>query len=197
MEPMPQPGDILVFDGSDWSDIVKIAGHVLSNGIEVWTASNLSHSAMVYKDPKILIESTILDGKSGPQLHPINGRIETYNGRMWLLVLADKVRASLDFDAMWKLADAKLAGGDTYNVGEIGAYLARKVPILSWLPWFYKENPHSEVCSELCAELLRAGGMAGLKPPEICPQTLAEMRIYAQSVQIKGQPSIIKNFNTV
>ena len=191
-----QPGDLLVFDGGDHSDVAHLVTDFLSNAIQVVSHSNLTHSAMVYQVPTQLIESTILNGKSGPQLHDIAERIQSYPGRVWLLSLNPTFRKCLQFDAMWKLADQKLQG-DKYNIGELLKYVGRKIPIVSYIPALYKSDAHAEVCSELVAQLLQAGGMAGLRPATMTPQSLAELRIYDTCTQLCGAPASIRNFNTV
>ncbi|MBZ5726604.1 MAG: hypothetical protein LAP87_16590 [Acidobacteriia bacterium] len=188
-------GDILFFDGSDASDLVHIIGDFTSNAIKLLTRGP-THSAMVYSDSSLLIESTILNGKSGPQWNPLEERIARYQGRVWWCPLSDRVRAMLDFAAMWNMAQAKV-GHDHYNVGELLAYVGRRVPVLSYLPQLYKPDSDSEVCSELLAELLAAGGLPGLQPVQTPPQRLAEMRLYAGCTQLAGPPAAIRNFNTV
>ena len=77
-------GDLVFFGGADASDAVHLVTGVVSNGIAVLTRSNLTHVAMVL-EPSLpiggrpqtslnLIESTILAGKSGPQINPAEGR---------------------------------------------------------------------------------------------------------------------------
>ncbi len=187
-------GDIFFFDGSDASDVVHIIGDFTSNAIRLLTRGP-THSAMVY-DAETLIESTILHGKNGPQLNPVEGRVAEYAGRVWWCPLAERTRGMLDFDAMWTLARKKL-DHDHYNVGELLAYVGRKVPVLGWLPQLYRPDSDSEVCSELLAELLAAGGVPGLQPAQTPPQRLAEMRLYAGCTQLAGPPAAIRNFNTV
>jgi hypothetical protein len=97
---------------------------------------------------------------------------------------------------MWKLG-AGMLDHDKYNVIEIGEYLARHIPLIQELPVLSQSIPGMEVCSELDAILLRAGGLPGLHPALTSPQVLAELRIYDECVQLAGPPEAIPGFNTV
>jgi hypothetical protein len=85
---------------------------------------------------------------------------------------------------------------DRYNVLELGAYVARMIPVVQDLPFWYKPNSHEEVCSELIAELLAAGGLPGLRPYETPPQEIADLKIYSGCLQVAGKPASIKKFNS-
>lgn len=197
-----RPGDIVLFDGSLANPCDDLGGAILAGGIEAVSDSVASHSAMIVPAtfPGLtgpsphLIESTILDGVDGVQTHPVEERL-TSGQRAWWLALSDRFRNFLDFEAMWLLAEAKV-NRDAYNVLEIGKYLARHVPILSELPALYESDDNQEVCSELVAMLLQAGGIPGLNPAICSPQTLAELRIYRACIQILGPPKTIERFNT-
>lgn len=190
-------GDILLFDGSDVSDVAGMVTHVVDNGIEAVTGCRLSHSAMVYELPYLLIESTIQDGKSGPQLHDIAYRRATYPGRMWHLSLDPHFRAGLDFGAMWACAEAKI-GRDTYAIGTLAKWLASHMPILQWVPWFREPIQGQEDCAELLVMLYQAGGgLPGVNAAETSPGDLAAMRIYSGVEQLCGAAMEIAKFNCV
>lgn len=203
-----RPGDIIVFDGGNADDVVSIVKNIVSDTIQVITHSMLTHCAMVWdfdlpingqpQNELHLLESTIRDGISGPQLTPLADRLAEYtsHGRVWALLLSDRARAFLDFGSMWNFAATKLSH-DRYNVAELLLYLARHVPIVQEIPRLYQSDDDSEVCSELVAMLLRAGGLPGLRPATMPPQAIAELRIYRECVQLCGQPKGIRNFNTV
>ena len=193
-----QPGDLIVFRGSGF----------LSAAIELFS-DGLSHVAMVL-DPRLpvngkrqreiyLIESTVLNGASGPQVNALAERIASYDagGCVWHLALGDRVRAFLDWDAVRTYAVKKLAAHDTYNKLELGQYVLRRLPLIQYDPDLYAGNPRQEVCSELAAELYKAGGLPGLKPPETMPSTLAEMAMWGGIQQLKGPARMIARFNTV
>jgi hypothetical protein len=193
--PLMLPGDILVSDNADFSDVAHLVTDVVANGIEIVTGSNLSHAMMVYEDPALLIESTILNGKSGPQLHPIEERIRTTRGRLWHLSLDPHFRDYLDFDAMWRLADRKLAV-DRYAIGGLVKWLASHAPFLQYVKWFQEPIRNQEFCSQLCVELLQAGGqLPGINAAETSPADLASFRIYSEIRQLCGRPGTIKDFN--
>jgi hypothetical protein len=198
-------GDVIVFDGGDTSDLVHLATNVLSNGIECVTQSNLSHAAMLWpmdvpvngkaQTELYIIESTIRDGRNGVQLNPLAQRVAEH-GRTWALRLSARIRAYIDWGTVWATATGKL-DRDKYNVGEILMYLLRHVPVVQEIPQLYQSTPGAEVCSELVAELLRAGGIPGLRPATISPQILSELRIYAECIQLAGEPAAIARFNSV
>lgn len=190
--PPVRPGDAVFFWGDDF----------LSDGIRVVTGGLKgdapSHVTTVYDSalplpnglPQtewFLIESTILDGHNGVQLNAMNARTQAYKGAIAIAYLSDKVRAFIDWDAVWKFADPKI-GTVRYNVAEIAAYLANLV-----LPApldLDKSDPHAAVCSEFRAELLRAGGWPGLDPFRTPPETLFRMRMYRELFVVQGNPPI-------
>jgi hypothetical protein len=197
--PTLRGGDILVFASDCF----------LGDAIELWTDSVLSHSAMVI-DPALpvdgqpqrelhIIESTIINGRNGPQINPLEQRLHDYQlenkGRVWGLRLSRRIRAYLDWTVLWDFAASKLH--DHYNIWELGEYILRKLPLVSYIPQLYRPAPDAEVCSELVAELLRAGGLPGLKPPQMPPQALAELRIYEDAQQLLGEPITIPRFNSI
>jgi hypothetical protein len=206
-----QFGDVIVFDGGNWSDVSHLVTDFAPNAIQVVENGTLTHAGMVWDDG-LLIESTILKGVSGPQLNPLRSRLADYPGRAWWLPMDDPIRRYIDIPSMRDLGQAKV-GKDRYNVGELFQYIGRKVPFLSWAPFVWKANPKSEVCSELCVELLRAGGLPGLTPNQITPQELAELKIYRAATscaatchsaapclgytQLVGTPGLIRNYNTI
>ena len=200
------PGDVIVFGGNDRAGLLQIPGEILAGGIQGITDSVLSHSAMVV-DPQFpgcegtgpwIIESTIHGEQDGVQVHPLEDRLREYDadGSAWWLPLSSRFRKFLDFDAIWALA-ARKVNQDTYNVWEILWYLLRHMPGVQEVPQLYQSANGSEVCSELVALLLQAGGIPGLRPATMPPQALAELRIYRDQVQLLGKPQTIARFNSV
>ena len=191
-------GDIIAFGGKGF----------LSDAIERLSGSKLSHVAMVLDerltvDGKAqtclnIVESTILNGQNGVQINPLAARLAMCGEgeRVWVLRISDAVRGFLDWDRLWAFAMARV-NRDRYNVLELGAYVARMIPIVQDLPLWYKPNSHEEVCSELVAELLAAGGLPGLRPYETSPQGIAELKIYAGCTQLIGKPAVIREFNSL
>ena len=204
--PSARGGDLIFFGGADASDAVHLITEVVSNGIAVLTRSNLTHVAMVL-EPSLsiggrsqtslnLIESTILAGVSGPQINPAEGRIESYNGLVFLARLRERTRFILDWDAVWDYLLGRI-GLDHYSLKTILDYLARAVPVVGRLPLFCSPEAKAEVCSEYLAAGFRAGGFPGIHPHVDCPQSLAEWAIYEHLDQLRGHPAAIRNFNTV
>lgn len=194
----PQPGDVVAFAGAG----------LISRIIEVESAGP-SHVAMIIpQDMEVdgkpqaglsIIESTSRNqGRSGPQINTLDEEWGTYpaGSRMWLLSLSPRWRSFLGWEIVWDVAAKKLIG-ENYNYLELGDYVLRKLPFVSYIPQIYKGNAHEEVCSELLANLLQAGGLPGLHPPMVSPEILCSLRIYNQITQLMGSPATIKGFNTL
>lgn len=202
----PTGGDLIFFGGADASDMVEIVSHVLSNGIAVLTRSNLTHCAMIVPPDLLiagkpqtclnLIESTIMNGKSGPQINPVEPRIIGYHGLVFLARLSSRSRAMLDWEAVWKYMLGRV-GTDHYSIKSLADWLVRWVPFVGKVPFFSQSEKAAENCSEYLAEGFRAGGFPGIRAHVDCPQTLAEWAIYKDITQLVGLPAVIRDFNTV
>ena len=198
-------GDLIFFGGADASDVVHIVTEFVSNGISVLTRSNLTHVAMVLEPCLLingkpqtclnLIESTILNGRSGPQINPVDGRIQGYQGLVFLARLSGRTRSMLDWHGLWTFMLSRV-GPDHYSIKAIGDFMARLVPIIGKLPIFYQSEKNAEVCSEYVAGGFRAGGFPGLNPHVDCPQTVAEWAIFEGLEQLAGPAATIRNFNS-
>jgi hypothetical protein len=198
-------GDLVFFGGADASDLVHLITDVVSNGIVVLTHSNLTHVAMILEpcllingQPQTclnLIESTILNGKSGPQINPVATRIQDYQGVVFLARLSERTRYMLDWHALWTYM-LNSVGTDHYSIKSIADWLARMVPIVGKLPVFAQPEKDAADCSEYVAEGFRAGGFPGLNPHVDCPQTIAEWAIFEGLEQLAGPPAVIRNFNS-
>jgi hypothetical protein len=175
--PSARGGDLIFFGGTDTSDAVHLITDVVSNGIAVLTRSNLTHVAMVL-EPSLpiggrsqtslnLIESTILAGRSGPQINPAEGRIQSYQGLVFLAELRERTRVTLDWNAVWDYLLGRI-GLDHYSTKTIFDYLARAVPVVGRLPLFCRPAAKAEVCSEYLAAGFRGGGLAGIQPHLVC-----------------------------
>ena len=201
-----RPGDIVIGDGGNVEDLVGIATHFLSNAIEGVTNSRGSHCAMVFdfdipingapQNELHILESTIRNGVNGVQLNPLSQRLTEGYRNAWALLLSDRIRAFLDFGAMWTFAAERL-GKDKYDIPGLLEYIARHIPIIQEIPALYQPIPGTEYCSDFLAMLLRAGGLPGLRPATMSPQSIAELHIYSSCVQLVGDPASIRNFNTV
>ena len=198
-------GDLVFFGGADASDLVHVISDIVSNAICVLTRSKFTHVAMVL-EPTLpvngkpqtclnLIESTILAGKSGPQINPAGARIQGYQGLVFLARLSDRTRYMLDWPALWAYM-LGLVGTDHYSIKGVADWLARFVPIVGRLPIFSQPEKDAVVCSEYIAGGFRAGGFPGLNPHVDCPQTIAEWAIFSCLEQLAGTPATIRNFNS-
>lgn len=192
------PGDAVFFWGK---------GSILSDGIELITGGP-SHVATIYDQDLLLpngakqeemhvVESTILKGVNGVQLNPLSARTASYEGTVAIASLSARVRAFLDWKALWGCANSKL-GVVKYNVIEIAAYLANLV--LPGTLQLDKSDPKAVVCSELRTELLQAGGLPGLDPYRTPPEKLFVMRMYSELCVLgpaKLEDKWLKGFNSV
>ena len=200
------PGDIILCDGGAHGDLVDVITHTLPNGIQVVSHSYWTHSMMVWppdvpiagapQEELHVIESTILRGKNGPQINALAARVHDYepDGAIVALHLSERIRAFLDWGAMWAEAARRL-DHDRYNVGELLAYLLRHFPGIQEIPALYRSDEDSEVCSELMAILLRAGGLPGFRPACMPPQALLELGIYSGYTFLLGERPM-KGFNS-
>jgi hypothetical protein len=195
---MPQflAGDIIAWAGS---------GEV-SELIEKFSGG-LSHVAWVI-DPSIpvdgqpqtetcIFESTVTPGHSGPQINRLSAAQATYptGSRSWKLSMADHIRGFLDWPTLLDVM-TRMLHGVSYNYLELGEYVLRDLPFISYLPQIREANSHEAVCSEALADLLRAGGLPGLNPPLISPAIFASLRIYSGIEQLTGPPASIRGFST-
>jgi hypothetical protein len=159
LKEMILPGDCVLFDGHDYSDVVENVDHFLSNAIEIWTHAKWSHAAIVDQDKHFLLESTIMTGKDGPQLNDFETRLRYYDGpSVWLFPLLSDIRRQLDFDAMWSYMHAKI-GKDHYSKRAILDYVLRPLGLGRLIKHINENDGHSEVCSEyVCLGLRQAAG---------------------------------------
>jgi hypothetical protein len=200
-----RPGDIILFDNSDTSDLVHLASNFLSNAIDCVSGARLSHSAMVFDfDIPIngksqqeihIVENTILGSVDGVQLNPLSGRLAGYRYAI-ACHLSERIREYLDFGGMWAMVAGDLSR-ERYNIPELFAYLARHIPIIQEIPQLYQSDEGASVCSEYLVKLLRWGGLPGLNPAVMTPRHIAEMRMYSGYTQLAGEARVIPRFNSV
>jgi hypothetical protein len=201
-----QAGDIVAFSGSAF--VSKLIEDI-SGGVTPKDEAIPSHVAMIIPPEMLvdgkaqagvsIIESTSKNqGRSGPQINTLAEEWTTYpaGSKAWLLSLNPRWREFLDWEIVWDVAAKKLVG-ESYNYLELGDYVLRKLPFVSYVRQIYKGNAHEEVCSELMANLFQAGGMPGLHPPMVSPEILTSFRIFGEITQLEGAPATIKGYNTL
>src|ERR1039457_4354764 len=130
----PRGGDLIFFGGADASDVEHLVAEFVSNGIALLTHSNLTHLGMLLAPELLidgkpqqcwnLIESTVLNGKSGPQINPADSRIQGYPGIVFLARLSTRTRSMLDWNSLWAYLVGKV-GQDHYSIKGIADYLGR------------------------------------------------------------------------
>ena len=146
----------------------------------------------------VITESTIHNGKSGPQSRPLSGLLAEYGKdcQAWWLPLSDDVRKAFDLFQFYKFI-GESEGAVRYDVPGLFGLLARSIPILG--PRICQgESAKRMFCSGYAVDCLEhAGALRGINYSKTSPQDLAEMHIYREYVQILGAPGKIARFNSV
>jgi hypothetical protein len=177
------PGDVITFSGRA----------IISYLIDAFSGSNLSHIAIVRNiasdnSDVVITESTIHDGKSGPQSRPLGGLLEEYGEdcQAWWLPLSDDVRKAFDLFQFYKFI-GESEGAVRYDVPGLFGFLARSVPILG--PRICQgESAKRMFCSGYAVDCLEhAGALRCINYSKTSPQDLAEMHICREYVQIPGE----------
>lgn len=161
-------GDVIAFGGEG----------LVSEAIERFTASPVSHIGMMVSD-SLIIESTTLDGYKGVSIHPFENRLATYQGKVWLLPLSRSCSLSMQLHRTPFLAEAQAWNRHVpYDKKGILRFGLRMV--LHQLHW--KDDPSRMFCSDLVTRLLQAGGVlsAAIAPKEQSPEDVCRMPIYGE-----------------
>jgi hypothetical protein len=187
-------------------DVIAFSGHALiSYLIDAFSGSNLSHIAIVRNvsgtstnADVVITESTIHNGKSGPQSRTLGGLLEEYGEdcQAWWLPLSDEVRRDFNLFEFYKFIGSA-EGSVRYDIPGLFGFLARSVPILG--PRICQgESAKRMFCSGYAVDCLEhAGALRGINYSKTSPQDLAEMHIYREYVQILGECGKIARFNSV
>ena len=188
-----RPGDVIAFSGQA----------IISYLIDAFSGSNLSHIAIVRNiasdsSDVVITESTIHNGKSGPQSRTLGGLLEEYGEdcQAWWLPLSDEVRRDFNLFEFYKFIGSA-EGSVRYDIPGLFGFLARSVPILG--PRICQgESAKRMFCSGYAVDCLEhAGALRCINYSKTSPQDLAEMHIYREYVQILGEPRKIARFNSV
>jgi hypothetical protein len=198
LAPQMRDMDLFFFDGHDFSDVEHLVTDALSNDIYALTGEGKTHVGMLrWINGKLyLVESTILNGKNGPQMNLLADRVLGYPGRAWWTPLDRAFRASLDPVKLWALADSKV-GTDRYDVLGLFKKAASMIPLIGKLPPFRAPDRGHEYCSDFVCRLLTAGGTKGLPEFESSPEWLFTRKLYGGILQIVGDSTTPRNFNSV
>lgn len=196
-----QPGDIIAFGGDS----------LFSKWAKLTTQSAVTHIAVVLKSQLVdqndgsyfnqVIEATEFNGKSGVMINRLCERIDTYDGDIWWLPLAEQSRNILthkstaffdflfqqehkDFD-IWQLFGSAV---DVTDDVPLLKSISRNTPDFS--SWF---------CSELAAEALHVAGVINdVNASEVTPIDICRFNIYAKEyVQLKGNARQITGINSL
>jgi hypothetical protein len=170
-------GGLVAFSGGTNIAQAGVLGATLSFLIEAVSKSKLSHVGIVppqcdWLNPTIpgLIESTELDGISGPQYNPLGPRVQTdYADKGGhAIFLPFRPEFAPDWDALWKgaaqmFAEVK-AGRLHYSVKRLFADATARNVAFAALPVagiidLLAEHDRGIVCSECAALLMQTGGV--------------------------------------
>lgn len=197
VRPALRQGDVIAFGGRGlFSSIIKAVtfSPVSHVGIVMQTKLAIEGSAQPGMIVSVLESTTLYKPKDGPAVRGVSenrlsDRVDEYDGQMWWLPLAERVRAQIDwakfFDLCWR------EKGRGYNMPQA---LLAGLPI----PQFFSSDKN-RFCSQLVAHALKEAGVADLRkvnPANVNPQELCSMRLYSDDyVQLKGKPREIPLYN--
>ncbi len=197
-----RPGDVIAFGGKgNSSDIIKFA-----------TFSNVSHVAVILQTKALndktgrffneIIESTTLNGATGVRTTRLSDCLNIYEGEIWWLPLAERVRAGcFDEENFYNfLFQQRGRKYDLPQAVKAGIDLLDRLPFSgNDGPTLNKEDFSKFFCSELVAAAFELAGVTGpINASEVTPIDLCRWRIYQGSYyQLKGDPQKrISRFNT-
>ena len=171
-----KPGDCIAFGGVG----------LVSNGVKIFTSSNVSHVGCVFdacggSHERLIqiIESTSLgDGFAGVQFNRMSDHINYYDGNIWWLPLSDRAFQTLDLKEFYNFLIAQK--GKPYDAPQaIGS-------ALDFIP-DNEENFDKLFCSELLAGAYEAGGLlADINASEQTPIDVCSMWFFDNPIQLKG-----------
>jgi hypothetical protein len=193
-----RPGDVIAFGGkSHFSQLIKFA-----------TRSAVSHVGVVLQSKMLIgndvqggyfnqiIESATINGFAGVSINRMSFRME-YDGEIWWMPLAEKVRKKLDFNKFYNfLLHQNRKKYDTSQVAFAGLDFTDKIPLIGSLT--HNEEDFSKFfCSELVAAGLEAGGVIdSINSSEVTPIDMCNFKLYGNDYyQIKGDEKEIRGYN--
>jgi hypothetical protein len=142
-----------------------------------------------------LIESTTMNGLEGVSTSRLSDRVQSHSGELWWLPLSDQVREKLDlvkyFNFLFKQKGKKY---DMPQAIGSGIDFMDRWHMLGW----NEEDFSKFFCSELVAAGLEAGGaIPEVNSSEVTPIDICRWSIYREAIQLVGEPTEIKRFNTL
>lgn len=189
-------------------DIVAFAGRApISHLINLFSGSPISHCAIVRQgvhptdpgsgDVKIA-ESTIENGRSGPQTRYLGDTLANYgdSSQAWWLPLSEDVRTVMKWQSFYTAIGSSEAGVRYDKIGLTG-FILRGIPAIG--PRIMQSEPAKRMfCSGLVVEVLEAGGvLRGVNFSKTSPGDITSMKLYSKAVQLIGAPATIPRFNTI
>jgi len=170
-------GDILAFDGDG----------LVSNLINVVSGGNVSHTAFVINEKK-LIESTMLDDSNdnGVYIKSIDEKIESYDGDVWHLSTKKPI---IDIETCYAYALDLV--GTPYDM--VQAAMSALDILMDNV-----EDFNAFYCTELCGAIMKKGKTLPkrVNVSEITPVDLCRIKLYNWHKCVKGE-GVIKRFNTI
>lgn len=182
-----QPGDVIAFRADD----------VLGDLICIATRGNVSHVGVILEggeDPKdvVFIDSTSIDGQEGVRIYSLAERLAGYNGCIWHLPLADRLRRRMRVDVFQRFL--KKQEGKDYDTA--GAGFCGLDDLLANTGRISPECFDEFFCSELVAAgLEKAGVLPAVNCSSITPVELCAYNIYQPTYRTLLGEDEIKDFN--
>jgi hypothetical protein len=199
-----KPGDVIAFGGKGhFSEIIKFA-----------TCSGVSHLGVILQTRVVndasgrffnqIIESTSLNDFNGVVVSRFSDRLNSYDGEIWWLPLAESLRqekfdAAAFYNFLFNQAEDR-KGYDLLQAVKSAVDVLDELPFGMHGPGYNREDFSRFFCSELVAAgLEKAGAVGEVNASEVTPIDLCRWRIYADDYcQLKGKEGKeISRYNTM
>lgn len=196
-----QVGDIIAFGGDS----------LFSKWTKLTTNSHVTHTAVIVEPDSVesknskcancVAESTVFNGKSGVMFNSLIERVESYQGDIWWLPLAESSRETLEHNKSNFINFLHEQQGKKYDIWQLfGSTVdaTDNIPLLNRLSR-NNEDFSSWFCSELVAAAFNVAGIVKrVNASEVTPIDLCQFNIYAENyTQFKGEQKGIVGINSL
>jgi len=177
------PGDVLAFGGNGFiSDTIKLVTGCPASHVGVILQSNVPTLEGVFINQ--IIESTSLgEGFAGVKINRVSDHIRDYDGEIWCLPLATRIKEDLDQGIFF-----------SFLLDQVGKKYDSPQAIGSALDFIpdNREDIDLLFCSELIAAAFEEVGIIGeINASEQTPADICNMDIFGEPYQLKGDPKEI------
>lgn len=202
-----QPGDVVAFSGkTHFSHVIKwatsssvthvgIVGEVAAEVTECGerVVVDLIESTFQHRDP-------VTGAKVGGVIrNRLCQHLDHYDGNIWWLPLAERVRSRLNMEVFAAFLRNQL--GKAYDATQALKSALDVADEVGWLARFSanEEDLTRLFCSELAVAALEAGGVVGgINASEVTPVELCQFRLFSDDYHlIKGAAGEIEGFNSI